>query len=80
MPAYCSRCIINAMKMTEAQFDFIARLIRSKDPARQGAKLVLIHGVPNAEAARSIQATPQTVHRAAARIAEEHKEARKLYK
>ncbi len=68
------------MKMTEAQFDFIARLIRSKDPARQGARLVLIHGVPNAEAARSVGTTPQTVHRAASRIAEEHAEAHKLFK
>jgi hypothetical protein len=68
------------MTMTEAQFEFIARMMRCKDPARQGAKLVLVHGVPNAEAARSVQATPQSVHRAAKRIAQEHEEARRLYK
>jgi TrfB plasmid transcriptional repressor len=67
------------MKMTEAQFDFIARLMRSKDPARQGAKLVLLHGVPNAEAARALKTTPQTVQRAAKRIAEEHQEATRLF-
>lgn len=66
--------------MTEEQFDFIARLLRSKDPAREGAKLVLIHGVPNAEAARTLQTTPQTVQRAAKRIAEEHERAKQLYK
>lgn len=68
------------MTMTEMQFDFLARVLRCKDPARQGAKLVLVHGVPNAEAARSVQAAPQSVHRAAKRIAEEHEEAKRLYK
>ena len=79
MLGFYERGIINAMTMTESQFDFIARLIRCKDPARQGAKLVLVHKVPNAEAARSVQTTPQAVHRAAKRISEENSEAKRLY-
>ncbi|MEK8034196.1 TrfB-related DNA-binding protein [Ideonella sp. DXS29W] len=68
------------MKMTEAQFDCIAELIRSKDPARQGARLVLLHDVPNAEAARSVGVTPQSVHRATKRFVEVHERLRRLYK
>jgi len=71
---------INVMKMTEAQFDYVADMIRSKDPARQGAKLAILHGVPNAEAARSVGATPQSVHRATKRITEVHDDLRQLYK
>lgn len=68
------------MKMTEAQFEYIADMIRSKDPARQGARLVILHDVPNAEAARSVGVAPQSVHRAAKRIAEVHDELRRHYK
>jgi hypothetical protein len=68
------------MTMTERQFEFLARLLRSKDPAKQGAKLVLVHGVPNADAARAVHASPQSVHRAAKRISEENEEAMRAYK
>jgi hypothetical protein len=68
------------MTMTEIQFELLARLLRCKDPARQGAKLVLLHEVPNAEAARSVKASPQSVHRAAKRIAEEYEIVRQAFK
>lgn len=72
--------IITVMKMTPQQFDLLAQLLRSKEPVTTGARLVLLHGVPNAEAARTAGATPQSVHRAAKRFDELHGEILTTYK
>ena len=40
--------------MTPKQFDLIAELIRSRDPAKKAAKLVLVHGLSNQEAAQTM--------------------------
>jgi hypothetical protein len=68
------------MTMTKQQFDFLARLLKSKEPVTTGARLVLLHGVPNADAARTAGATPQSVHRSAKRFAELHEEILATYK
>lgn len=67
-------CIINVMAMTKDQFELLAKLLRSKEPVTTGARLVLLDGVHNAEAARSAGVTPQSVHRAAKRFGELHEE------
>jgi len=68
------------MTMTQQQFDLLARLLRSKEPVTTGARLVLLHHVPNAEAARTAGATAQSVHRAAKRFSELHEEIFTTYK
>ncbi len=50
------------------EFDLIARLIRSRDPARSAARRVLVDGLRNADAAREADIEPQRVHNAATRI------------
>lgn len=72
-------CIINAMTMTKQQFDLLARLMRSKEPVTTGAKLVLLGGVSNAEAAWTAGVTPQSVHRAVKRFAALHEEISRSY-
>ena len=68
------------MTMTNQQFELLARLLRSKEPVTTGARLVLLHDVPNAEAARTAGVTAQSVHRAAKRFAELHEEIFSTYK
>ena len=72
--------IIIAMTMTQQQFELLARLLRSKEPVTTGARLVLLHNVPNAEAARTVGVTAQSVHRAAKRFTVLHHEILKTYK
>lgn len=72
--------IIVCMTMTLQQFELLARLLRSKEPVTTGVRLVLLHKVPNAEAARTAGATPQSVHRAAKRFVELHDEICATYK
>lgn len=66
--------------MTEKQFDLLARLLRSKEPVTTGAKMVLLQGVSNAEAARQTDKAPQSVHRAVKRFLETHEDILKVYK
>lgn len=47
--------------MTPAQFDAIAYLIRSREPATSAARRVLIDGVAQAEAARQFGLGPNNV-------------------
>ena len=71
--------MIIAMTMTAHEFELIARLLKSKEPVTAGARLVLLRSVPNAEAARAVGATPQSVHRSAKRFAEMHQEILKAF-
>jgi hypothetical protein len=66
--------------MTTSEFDLIAHLLRSKDPALAGARLVLLHQVPNADAARTVGATPQAVHRSAKRFQALYNEITRTFK
>jgi hypothetical protein len=66
--------------MTTQEFDLLARLLKSREPITSGARLVLLHKVPNAEAARTVGASPQSVHRAAKRFRELDEEIKNVYK
>lgn len=50
-----SRALFPRMLLSPKQFDAIAKLIRSRDPARAAARLVLVEGMSISEAARSAQ-------------------------
>jgi hypothetical protein len=60
------------MTMTAEQFDLLSQVVRSREPVTSGARLVLLHGVPNAEAAKVVGASPQSVHRSAKSLMEWH--------
>lgn len=62
------------MTMTAQEFELVAKLLKSKEPVTAGVRLVLLRNVPNAEAARAVGSTPQSVHRAAKRFRELHAE------
>lgn len=68
------------MAITQPQFELLARLLKSKEPVTTGARLVLLDGVPNAEAARLAGTTPQSVHRSAKRFVELNEEIISTYK
>lgn len=70
---------IIAMTMTPKQFELLARVLRSKEPVTTGVRLVLLHGVPNAEAARSASVTAQSVHRSARRFMALHEDISQAY-
>lgn len=65
--------------MTPAQFDLIAMLLKSREPIRTAARMVLLDHVSNADAARSVDAAPQSVHRTVRRFNEVHAAIEKLY-
>lgn len=65
--------------MTAKQFELLARMLRSKDPVTTAAKMVLLQGITNAEAARATDVKPQSVHRSVKRFVELHEEVSKLY-
>jgi hypothetical protein len=51
--------------MTPAQFDAIAKLLRSRGgPAEEGARLVLVGGHPGIHAAALVDASPQSISNA----------------
>ncbi len=58
--------------MTSAQFDALARLLRLSpgSTSRELARLVLVDGLTQAEAATRLGATPQAVHNAVQRVRE----------
>lgn len=68
------------MTISQKQFDFLTRLMRCTGKAQEGARLVLVKGEHNADAARAVGATPQAVHRLSKRIAEEHETALRLFR
>lgn len=54
--------------MTPAQFDVVAELLRSRDPARAAARLVLIEGASTTAAAAQCAVSSQSVSNAVARF------------
>lgn len=58
--------------MTPAQFDALAQLLRllPGSTSRELARLVLVDGLTQAEAATRLGATPQAVHNAVQRVRE----------
>ena len=53
--------------MTAEQFEVLANLMRSREPAKTAARLVLVDGLAGVEAARQAGVTPQSVSNAVAR-------------
>lgn len=66
--------------MTPAHFDVIAKLLRSRDPARAAARLVLIDGLTGVYAASLLGISAQSVSRAAQRFRAADREIRAAYK
>ena len=66
--------------MTLVEFDLIARLLRSKEPAISAVRLVVFEKVNNAEAARRVGMTPQAVHRSTKRFLALHEDISKVFK
>lgn len=60
--------------MTLTEFDLIARLLKSKEPIISAVRMVIFEGVANAEAARAVGCTPQSVHRSTKRFMALHEE------
>jgi transposase len=54
--------------MTPAQFDVVAELLRSRDPARAAARLVLIDGASTSAAAEHCGVSSQSVSNALSRF------------
>lgn len=60
--------------MTRQEFELIARLLKSKEPVISAVGLVLFNDMANADAARAVGCTPQSVHRSTKRFLALHKE------
>lgn len=65
--------------MTKPEFDLIADLLKSSEPVISGVRLVIFDGQKNAQAARLVGVTPQSLHRSTARFLALHKEISKVY-
>lgn len=65
--------------MDKHQFEFLARRLRSKEPAITAARLVLLHSVPPAEAAKTTGISIQSLSRSLKSFREMHAEIQKLY-
>ena len=48
-------------ELTPAQFELIARLIQAKEPAKTGARLVLVEGLSNKDAYTKAGISPQSL-------------------
>ncbi len=66
--------------MTPAHFDVIAKLLRSRDPARAAARLVLIDGKSGVAAAAELGISANSVSRAALRFKAADRDIRAAYK
>lgn len=65
--------------MTEPEFDLIASLIRSREPAKTGARLVLISKLRNIDAAKEVGVHINSVTNTVARFRSTHKEITKVF-
>lgn len=63
----------NPPLLTEAQFDLIASLIRSKDPPRTAAFMILVQGTSNREAITRTGLSPSSVSNTLGRFRLAHK-------
>lgn len=67
--------------MTNEQFDFLTHALRMTSPSIvDAARLVLIDGKTQADAARQAGCLPNNLARAAQKITEMHSKIQKLYK
>lgn len=66
--------------MTPAQFDVVAELLRSRDPARAAARLVLIEGATTSAAAEECGVSSQSVSNAIARFKSADEKISAVYK
>lgn len=65
--------------MTELEFDLIAKLIRSREPVKSAAKLVLVTGYTAPDAARETGVAYKSVANTVARYRTTHKEIVKIF-
>lgn len=66
--------------MTPAQFDVVAELLRSRDPARAVARMVLVEHATTGEAAAHYGVSSQSVSNALARFRSADEKIRAAYK
>ena len=66
--------------MTPAQFETIAKLIRSREPVMSGARLVLIDEVSGVDAAAATGVSSQSISNTVARFRAADAEIRQAYK
>lgn len=59
-------------ELTSAQFELLARLLQSKEPARSGARLVLVEGKSNPEAYTQAGISPQSLSNTLGRYRKAH--------
>ena len=67
-----SRRLTPGALMTPEQFYTVARLIRSSEPAREAARLVLVDGLAPSVAARQAGVSPQSVSNSIGRVKRAH--------
>lgn len=60
-------------EMTQAQFDAVAELLRSREPVRTAARLVLVEGAATKDAAEAAGMQPNAVSNALGRYRNAHK-------
>lgn len=65
--------------MTPEQFELIAKLIRSREPAKTVARYVLVEGISNAKAAAETGLSAQSVSNTLARFKSADYEIRSAY-
>lgn len=66
--------------MTPEQFDLVAELLRSRDPVRSAARLVLIDGATTTSAADHAGVSSQSVSNALGRFKVAHEKIEAVYK
>lgn len=66
-------------EMTQAQFEVVAELLRSREPVRTAVQMVLVEGSAAKEAADATGLAPQSVTNALRRYRNAHKKLRFAY-
>lgn len=66
--------------MTDAQFDILASLLRmTSEPIKAAARLVLVNGERQADAARAAKCLPNNLARAVMLLQDTHAQLKKVY-
>ena len=66
-------------EMTQAQFDVVAELLRSREPVKSAVCLVMVGGGTAKEAADQLSLVPQAVNNAVRRYRNAHKKLLSAY-
>lgn len=69
-----------AAELTKKQFDLIASLIRSREPARTAAHLILVRGKSNPEAMEATGLSASSVSNTLGRFRVAHEKICKVYR